>query len=71
MASNYRLACGYLTVDGRDVGDVLIAENLAHRLRSVLVPHAEALVPAPNRPQHSAGAVPWTRGRRLLVPMAP
>jgi endonuclease YncB( thermonuclease family) len=23
-------ACGYLTVDGRDVGDVLIAENLAH-----------------------------------------
>jgi hypothetical protein len=30
MACNYRRACGYLTVDGRDVGDVLIAENLAH-----------------------------------------
>jgi endonuclease YncB( thermonuclease family) len=32
MACNYRRACGYLTVDGRDVGDVLIAENLAHPL---------------------------------------
>jgi endonuclease YncB( thermonuclease family) len=30
MACNYRRACGYLTVDGQDVGDVLIAENLAH-----------------------------------------
>jgi hypothetical protein len=30
MACNYRRACGYLTIDGQDVGDVLIAENLAH-----------------------------------------
>jgi endonuclease YncB( thermonuclease family) len=32
MACNYGRACGYLTVDGQDVGDVLIAENLAHPL---------------------------------------
>jgi endonuclease YncB( thermonuclease family) len=31
MACNYRRACGYLTIDGQDVGDVLI-ENLAHPL---------------------------------------
>jgi endonuclease YncB( thermonuclease family) len=31
-ACNYGRACGYLTVDGQDVGDVLIAENLAHPL---------------------------------------
>jgi endonuclease YncB( thermonuclease family) len=30
FACNYGRACGYLTVDGRDVGEVLIAENLAH-----------------------------------------
>jgi endonuclease YncB( thermonuclease family) len=30
MACNYKRACGYLTVGGQDVGDVLIAENLAH-----------------------------------------
>jgi endonuclease YncB( thermonuclease family) len=29
---NYGRVCGYLTVDGQDVGDVLIAENLAHPL---------------------------------------
>jgi endonuclease YncB( thermonuclease family) len=29
---NYGRACGYLTVDGQDVGDTLIAENLAHPL---------------------------------------
>jgi endonuclease YncB( thermonuclease family) len=29
-ACNFGRACGYLTVDGQDVGDVLIAENLAH-----------------------------------------
>jgi endonuclease YncB( thermonuclease family) len=29
-ACNYGRSCGYLAVDGRDVGDVLIAENLAH-----------------------------------------
>jgi endonuclease YncB( thermonuclease family) len=29
-ACNHGRSCGYLTVDGRDVGDVLIAENLAH-----------------------------------------
>jgi len=33
---NYGCACGYLTVDGHDVGDTLLAENLAH-LRSVPV----------------------------------
>jgi endonuclease YncB( thermonuclease family) len=32
MACNYKRACGYLTIDGQDVGDVLIAENLAHPL---------------------------------------
>jgi endonuclease YncB( thermonuclease family) len=32
MDCNYGRACGYLTVDGQDVGDVLIAENLAHPL---------------------------------------
>ena len=32
VACNYKRACGYLTVDGQDVGDVLIAENLAHPL---------------------------------------
>jgi endonuclease YncB( thermonuclease family) len=32
MACNYGRACGYLTIDGQDVGDVLIAENLAHPL---------------------------------------
>ena len=31
-ACNYGRACGYLTIDGGDVGDVLIAENLAHPL---------------------------------------
>ena len=31
---NYGRACGYLTVDGQDVGDTLIAENLAHPLKS-------------------------------------
>jgi hypothetical protein len=30
MACNWKRACGYLTVDGRDVGDLLISENLAH-----------------------------------------
>jgi endonuclease YncB( thermonuclease family) len=29
---NYGRACGYLTVNGRDVGDILTAENLAHPL---------------------------------------
>jgi endonuclease YncB( thermonuclease family) len=28
-ACNWGRACGYLTVDGHDVGDILIAENLA------------------------------------------
>jgi endonuclease YncB( thermonuclease family) len=28
---NYGRLCGTLTVDGRDVGDVLIGEGLAHR----------------------------------------
>jgi endonuclease YncB( thermonuclease family) len=32
MSCNYGRACGYLTIDGQDVGDVLIAENLAHPL---------------------------------------
>jgi endonuclease YncB( thermonuclease family) len=32
MACNYGRSCGYLTIDGQDVGDVLIAENLAHPL---------------------------------------
>jgi endonuclease YncB( thermonuclease family) len=32
MACNYGRACGYLTVDGQDVSDTLIAENLAHPL---------------------------------------
>jgi endonuclease YncB( thermonuclease family) len=32
MACNYGRACGYLTIDGQDVGDVMIAENLAHPL---------------------------------------
>jgi micrococcal nuclease len=32
MTCNYGRACGYLTVDGQDVGDVLIAEHLAHLL---------------------------------------
>jgi endonuclease YncB( thermonuclease family) len=29
---NYGRACGYLSVNGHDVGDILIAENLAHPL---------------------------------------
>ncbi|HMA70331.1 MAG TPA: thermonuclease family protein [Xanthobacteraceae bacterium] len=29
---NYGQACGHLTVDGRSVGDILAAENLAHPL---------------------------------------
>jgi endonuclease YncB( thermonuclease family) len=29
---NYGRACGYLTVDSQDVGDKLVAENLAHPL---------------------------------------
>jgi endonuclease YncB( thermonuclease family) len=29
---NYGRACGYLTVDGQDVGDVLLRESLAHPL---------------------------------------
>jgi hypothetical protein len=32
MAGNYGRARGYQTVDGQNVGDVLIAENLAHPL---------------------------------------
>jgi hypothetical protein len=32
MACNCGRACGYLTVDGQDVGDALIAESLAHPL---------------------------------------
>jgi hypothetical protein len=30
LACNYGRACGYLTVDGGDVGDLLVAENSAH-----------------------------------------
>jgi endonuclease YncB( thermonuclease family) len=30
MACNYGRACAYLTVDGKDVGDTLIDEHLAH-----------------------------------------
>jgi endonuclease YncB( thermonuclease family) len=30
MACNWGRACGVLTVEGEDVGDVLMAENLAH-----------------------------------------
>jgi endonuclease YncB( thermonuclease family) len=29
---NYGRACGYLTIDGQDAGDVLVAEKLAHPL---------------------------------------
>ena len=29
---NHGRACGYLTVNGRNVGDLLVAENLAHPL---------------------------------------
>jgi endonuclease YncB( thermonuclease family) len=32
MACNYGRACGYLTIDGQDVGDALIGEQLAHPL---------------------------------------
>jgi endonuclease YncB( thermonuclease family) len=32
IVCNYGRACGYLTIDGQDAGDVLIAENLAHPL---------------------------------------
>jgi endonuclease YncB( thermonuclease family) len=32
MACNYGRACGVLTVDGEDVGDTLMSENLAHAL---------------------------------------
>lgn len=32
-ACNYGRSCGTLTVDGRDVGDILIAEGLAARFR--------------------------------------
>jgi endonuclease YncB( thermonuclease family) len=31
-ACNYGRACGYLTIDGQDAGDILITENLAHSL---------------------------------------
>ena len=30
MACNYGRACGVLTVESEDVGDILMAENLAH-----------------------------------------
>jgi endonuclease YncB( thermonuclease family) len=30
MACNYGRACGVLTVEGEDVSDILMAENLAH-----------------------------------------
>jgi endonuclease YncB( thermonuclease family) len=32
MACNYGRACGVLTVEDEDVGDILMAENLAHSL---------------------------------------
>jgi endonuclease YncB( thermonuclease family) len=32
MACNYGRACGVLTVEDEDVGDILMAENLAHPL---------------------------------------
>jgi endonuclease YncB( thermonuclease family) len=32
MSCNYGRACGVLTVDGEDVGDTLMSENLAHPL---------------------------------------
>jgi endonuclease YncB( thermonuclease family) len=32
MACNYGRACGVLTVEDEDVGDILLAENLAHPL---------------------------------------
>jgi len=35
---NYGGACGYLTVDGYDVGDTLLAENLAHRCQCPFEP---------------------------------
>jgi hypothetical protein len=40
MACNYKRACGYLTVDGQDVGDVLIAESPAHPLSCAGSVHA-------------------------------
>ena len=30
FACNWGRACGYLTVDRRDIGDILVSENLAH-----------------------------------------
>jgi hypothetical protein len=36
----------YVTVDGQDVGDVLIAENLAHPLMCGFLPAAAAAVSA-------------------------
>ena len=44
-ACNFGRACGYLTADGKDVGDVLISENLAHPYGPLLMPEAEAMVP--------------------------
>jgi endonuclease YncB( thermonuclease family) len=59
MACNYGRTCGYLTVDGQDVGDALMAENLAHPLvLEILVSAAAIMVPAGT----------WHRRRREVMP---
>jgi endonuclease YncB( thermonuclease family) len=47
MACNYGGAFGYLTIDGQDVGDVVIAENLAHPLMcgKYSCPHKQSWCP--------------------------
>jgi DNA-binding GntR family transcriptional regulator len=47
IACNYGRACGYLTIDGQDAGDVLIAENLAHPLMcgEYSCPHKQSWCP--------------------------
>jgi hypothetical protein len=56
MACNYGRACGVLTVEGEDVGNILMAENLAH-------PYECGRYSCPRR----AGGSPGTRDDRLSI----
>ena len=59
-ACNFGRACGYLTIDGRDVGDVLIAENLAH-------PYVCGRYSCPRRKPWCPFEAPGERSTRLRV----
>jgi endonuclease YncB( thermonuclease family) len=60
MACNYGRACGVLTVEGEDVGDVLMAANLAYPyVCAVFVPEAAVVVPAGSGRTGARNRIGW------------